>query len=154
MNTVIDMVPQPNGYESRRSFIEDRGEGAEKSGGRPMNNAIILLVDDESQIRRVLQASLSSNGYDVIEARNGKEAITGVLREHPDLILLDLNMLAMSGFEAYSKIRMSFDDPTPTLTWFFSEIIDESIRFDRHYFPTLKKWLTRNFDCISSLTSR
>jgi CheY-like chemotaxis protein len=73
-----------------------------------MSNATILVVDDEPQIRRVLQAALSSNGYDVIEAKNGKEAITAVLREHPDLILLDVNMPGMSGFEACSKIRMSF----------------------------------------------
>jgi two-component system, OmpR family, KDP operon response regulator KdpE len=53
-----------------------------------MSNATILVVDDESQIRRVLQAILSSNGYDVIEAMNGKEAFTAVLREHPDLILI------------------------------------------------------------------
>jgi CheY-like chemotaxis protein len=59
-----------------------------------MSNATILVVDDEPQIRRVLQATLSSNGYDVIEAKNGREAITAVLREHPDLILLDVNMRA------------------------------------------------------------
>ena len=76
-----------------------------------MNKASILVVDDEPQIRRVLQATLSSNGYDVIEAKNGKEAITAVLREHPDLILLDVNMPGMSGFEACSKIRMSFGGP-------------------------------------------
>jgi DNA-binding LytR/AlgR family response regulator len=62
-----------------------------------MKKASILVVDDEAQIRRVLQATLSSNGYDVIEARNGKEAISAVLREHPDLILLDVNMPGISG---------------------------------------------------------
>src|SRR5258707_4941902 len=71
-----------------------------------MSNATILVVDDEPQIRRVLQATLSSNGYDVIEAKNGREAITAVLREHPNLILLDVIMPGMSGFEACSKIRM------------------------------------------------
>jgi CheY-like chemotaxis protein len=70
-----------------------------------MSNTTILVVDDEPQIRRVLQATLSSNGYDVIEAKNGKEAITAVLRERPDLILLDVNMPGMSGFEACSKIE-------------------------------------------------
>jgi DNA-binding response OmpR family regulator len=81
-----------------------------------MSNATILVVDDEPQIRRVLQAALSSNGYDVIEAKNGREAITAVLREHPDLILLDVNMLGMSGFEACSKIRMSFGGPIIMVT--------------------------------------
>ena len=69
-----------------------------------MNKATILVVDDEAQIRRVLQAALSSNGYDVIEAKNGSEAIAAVLREHPKLILLDVNMPGMTGFEACSKI--------------------------------------------------
>jgi two-component system KDP operon response regulator KdpE len=81
-----------------------------------MKNASILVVDDEPQIRRVLLATLSTNGYDAIEARNGKEAITAVLREYPDLILLDVNMPGMSGFETCSKIRMSFDGPIIMLT--------------------------------------
>jgi CheY-like chemotaxis protein len=81
-----------------------------------MSNATILVVDDDPQIRRVLQAILSSNGYDVIEAKNGKEAIAAVLRERPDLILLDVNMPGMSGFEACSKIRMSFGGPILMVT--------------------------------------
>ena len=57
-----------------------------------MNNATILVVDDEPQIRRVLRATLSSNGFDVIEAENGEEAIEMVMLDRPDLILLDVNM--------------------------------------------------------------
>ena len=81
-----------------------------------MNKATILVVDDDPQIRRVLQATLSGNGYDVIEAKNGKEAISAVLRERPDLILLDVNMPGMNGFEACSKIRMSFGGPIIIVT--------------------------------------
>jgi two-component system KDP operon response regulator KdpE len=81
-----------------------------------MSNATILVVDDEPQIRRVLQATLSSNGYDVIEAKNGKEALTTVLRDRPDLILLDVNMPGMNGFEACRKIRLSFDGPIIIVT--------------------------------------
>ena len=94
-----------------------------------MNNASILVVDDEPQIRRVLSRTLSTNGYDVIEAKNGKQAITAVLREHPDLILLDVNMPAMSGFEVCSKIRMSFDGPIIMLTVRDSEQ-DKVVAFD------------------------
>lgn len=81
-----------------------------------MNYATVLVVDDEPQIRRVLRATLSSNGYDVIEAKNGQEAIDMVIRERPDLILLDVNMPDMSGFEACSKIRLSFEGPIIMVT--------------------------------------
>jgi two-component system KDP operon response regulator KdpE len=57
----------------------------------------------------VLRATLSSNGYHVIEAKSGEEAIEMVIRERPDLILLDVNMPGMSGFEACSKIRLSYE---------------------------------------------
>ena len=83
---------------------------------RPMNNAILLVVDDESQIRRALRATFSSSGYDVIEAKNGQEAIEMVIRERPDLILLDVNMPDMSGFEVCGKIRSSFEGPIIMVT--------------------------------------
>lgn len=81
-----------------------------------MNNATILVVDDEPQIRRVLRATLSTNRYDVVEAKNGQEAIEKVMRERPDLILLDVNMPDMSGLEACSKIRLSFEGPIIMVT--------------------------------------
>jgi two-component system KDP operon response regulator KdpE len=76
----------------------------------------ILVVDDDPQIRRVLQATLSSSGYDVIEAKNGQEAVEMVIRERPALILMDVNMPGMSGLEACSKIRMSFSVPIIMVT--------------------------------------
>jgi two-component system, OmpR family, KDP operon response regulator KdpE len=81
-----------------------------------MNKATILVVDDQPQIRRVLRTILSSHGYDVVEAKNGQEAIQITIRERPDLILLDLNMPDMSGFEACSKIRLSFEGPIIMVT--------------------------------------
>jgi two-component system, OmpR family, KDP operon response regulator KdpE len=81
-----------------------------------VNDTTILVVDDEPQIRRVLRATLSSSGYDVIEAKDGQEAIEMVVREHPDLILLDVNMPEMSGLEACSKIRLSFSGPIIMVT--------------------------------------
>src|SRR5882762_1994677 len=82
----------------------------------PMNNRTILVVDDEPQIRRVLRATLSSNSYEVLEAKDGPEAIDMVLRERPDLILLDVNMPGMSGLEACSKIRLSYHGPIIMVT--------------------------------------
>jgi two-component system KDP operon response regulator KdpE len=81
-----------------------------------MNNATILVVDDKPQIRRVLRATLSSNGYDIIEAKDGQTAIEMAIRERPDLILLDVNMPDMTGLEACSKIRLSFEGPIIMVT--------------------------------------
>jgi two-component system KDP operon response regulator KdpE len=81
-----------------------------------MGDATILVVDDEPQIRRVLQATLSSSGYDVIEAKNGQEAVEMVIRERPALILMDVNMPGMNGLEACSKIRLSFPGPIIMVT--------------------------------------
>ena len=83
---------------------------------KPMNHATILVVDDESQIRRVLRATLSTSGYDVVEAKDGQGAIDMVIRERPDLILLDVNMPGMSGLEACSKIRLSYEGPIIMVT--------------------------------------
>jgi len=81
-----------------------------------MNGTMILVVDDEPQIRRVLRATLSGNGYDVVEARNGQEAIAVMLEEHPHLILLDVNMPVMNGLDACRKMRLSFTGPIIMLT--------------------------------------
>jgi len=81
-----------------------------------MHDTTILVVDDEPQIRRVLRATLSSNGYEVIEAQSGQEAIEMVVTERPELILLDVNMPGMNGLAACNKIRMFFDGPIIMVT--------------------------------------
>jgi two-component system KDP operon response regulator KdpE len=82
----------------------------------PIRFTTILVVDDEPQIRRVLRATLSTNGYEVIEAKSGQEAVEMVVAERPDLILLDVNMPGMSGLETCSKMRLSFDGPIIMVT--------------------------------------
>jgi two-component system KDP operon response regulator KdpE len=57
-----------------------------------IENSTILLIDDEPQIRRVLRATLVSQGANVVDLQSGEEAL-GLLRERTvDLILLDMNM--------------------------------------------------------------
>jgi two-component system KDP operon response regulator KdpE len=85
-------------------------------GRQAMNSATILVVANEPKIRHVLRTTLSNSGYDVILAKKGQEAIKIVIRERPDLILLDVSMPGMSGFEAYSKIRVLFEGPIVMVT--------------------------------------
>ena len=81
-----------------------------------MNDKTLLLVDDEPQIRRVLQSTLCEAGYCVILAKNGQEGIDTVVREHPDLVLLDMNLPDMSGLDACRLIRLSFAGPILMVT--------------------------------------
>lgn len=71
----------------------------------------ILTVDDEKAIRRFLKATLSSNGFVVSEAGNGKEALEGLLLFHPDVIVLDLGLPDMSGIEVTKLIRKKNQTP-------------------------------------------
>lgn len=65
-----------------------------------MNRAKILVVDDEVNITQILEFSIGSEGYDVISASNGEEAIEKARREQPDLIILDVMMPRIDGYEA------------------------------------------------------
>jgi two-component system KDP operon response regulator KdpE len=70
-----------------------------------MSAARILVVDDDPQIRRVMRVTLTGQGYEVDDARNG-EAALDKLRDHRfDLVLLDMNMPGMGGLETCRAIR-------------------------------------------------
>ena len=64
----------------------------------------VLVVDDEPEVRQVLQEFLSSRGYDVSVASGGVEAIALVESEKPDLVLLDVAMPDMDGVETLKRI--------------------------------------------------
>ena len=70
-----------------------------------MNSARVLIVDDESQIQRVMTTALAANGDQAYEARTGEEAVQALRDENPDLILLDMNMPGMGGTAACKEIR-------------------------------------------------
>jgi CheY-like chemotaxis protein len=65
----------------------------------------ILLVEDSDDIRLLLKMVLEMKGYRVAEAANGKQAIERALQELPDLILMDLSMPVMDGWEATRQLR-------------------------------------------------
>ena len=65
-----------------------------------MSKGKILVVDDEINITQILQFSIGAEGYDVITAQNGEEAIDKARREQPDLIILDIMMPRIDGYEA------------------------------------------------------
>ncbi|NND72063.1 MAG: response regulator transcription factor [Rhodothermales bacterium] len=71
----------------------------------PRKNKIILLVEDEPDIRALLGYNLRNEGYGVLEAQNGAEAITIAEGHNPDLIVLDIMMPVMDGLECCRRLR-------------------------------------------------
>jgi two-component system KDP operon response regulator KdpE len=74
-----------------------------------MRTASILVVDDEPQLRRVLKAALTKQGYIVGDVRSGEAALEKLREERFDLVLLDRNMPGMGGVEACQTIRERSD---------------------------------------------
>jgi two-component system, cell cycle response regulator DivK len=68
-------------------------------------NLTVLIVEDVEDTRYFMRLELEGLGYLVIEAPDGAKAVEIALREHPDIILMDLTLPIMDGFEATSMIR-------------------------------------------------
>lgn len=67
----------------------------------------VLVVDDDPSIRRLIVASLRRDGYDFLEAPNGRDALDLMRSDHPDVVVLDLMMPVLSGWDV---LRERMDD--------------------------------------------
>ena len=81
-----------------------------------MNDDAILIIDDEVQIRRLLEITLSSNGYKTLFASTAREGLTSAATYHPCLILLDLGLPDMDGSELLVKLREWYTRPIIVLS--------------------------------------
>ena len=76
----------------------------------------VLVVDDEQNIVNIIAFNLKKEGYEVLTAGDGEEAVEIVEKHQPDLILLDIMMPKMDGYEACRKIREKYNIPIIMLT--------------------------------------
>ena len=76
-----------------------------------MNNAEILVIDDEVQIRRLLEITLQSNDYNVTQASTAKDGLIAVANHPPDLVLLDIGLPDESGQIVLKKLREWYHKP-------------------------------------------
>ena len=86
----------------------------------------IRIADDEPDILEILDYNLSNEGYEVVSAKNGDEAIINAKKHKPDLIILDIMMPGKSGLEVCNILRTQ-DDFKETTILFLSALNDESI---------------------------
>ena len=74
-------------------------------------NELVMVVDDNKEIRDIVRLYLTNSGFEVIEARNGVEAIELLDKNSVDLIILDIMMPEMDGIEVLKKIGQDRDFP-------------------------------------------
>jgi DNA-binding response OmpR family regulator len=76
----------------------------------------ILFIEDDDHMRAVLSLSLRQDGYDVVEARSGEEGLRTLEQRVPDMVLVDLRLPGMNGFEVTRTIRRSSNVPIAMVT--------------------------------------
>jgi len=86
-----------------------------------MSKAEILIIDDEAQIRTLLEITLQSNSYNVVEARTAKEGIIMASNHPPDLVILDIGLPDVSGHYVLKELRQWYTNPIIILSVLNSE---------------------------------
>ena len=80
------------------------------------DNETILIIDDELQIRRLLEITLSANGYKIIHSANGKDGIVDTATFNPSIVILDLGLPDIDGHEILKKLREWYTKPIIVLS--------------------------------------
>ena len=76
----------------------------------------ILIADDETELREMLKAYLEAEGFSIVEAATGPDTVEVARREDPDLVVLDVGMPGLDGFEVLQRLRSRSDVPVIMLT--------------------------------------
>jgi len=90
-------------WRKRVHHRPDPGGGAGDGGGLGVAQRV-LIVDDESSIRTICRVNLETDGMTVVEAADGREALEGVRREQPELVLLDVMMPDVDGWQVAAEL--------------------------------------------------
>jgi len=123
-----------------------------------MGKQLILVADDDRLVLATIASSLRETGFEVIEARNGQDAVDLARDKRPDLALLDINMPNMTGIEAALILKTELDVNTVFLTAYDNKaLIEEAVENGalgylvkpldfRNILPTIKAALERSTD--------
>ena len=91
-------------------------------GPREGDGPLLLVVDDDDQVRRVVSKSCERSGWRVIEARDGQQALRSLFERKPDVIVLDVGMHGLDGWATLQRIREVSDVPVLMLSGLQGEL--------------------------------
>ncbi len=104
----------------------------------------ILIVEDEANIRSFVRSYLEAEGFQVLEAENGKEGLEVLSKKSPDLIVTDIMMPEMDGIEFFKELRLSpLTRETPVI---MLTVKDEFADIKFAYLMGVEEYVTKPFD--------
>ena len=110
----------------------------------PAPSKQVLICDDDPVILRLLQVNLELEGYDVLMAGHGEEAVALATREHPDLVILDIMMPKLDGYQTCERLKA--DDSTNGIPVVFLSAKAQQADIDRGKEFGVADYLTKPFD--------
>jgi two-component system alkaline phosphatase synthesis response regulator PhoP/two-component system response regulator VicR len=110
----------------------------------------ILTCDDEKNIVRLIQVNLERQGYEVVTAYNGRECLEKVASDKPDLIVLDLMMPEMTGFEVLEELKKDPETQNIPVIMLTARTQDQDVL--RGWQSGVECYLTKPFNPIELLT--
>lgn len=110
----------------------------------------ILVCDDERHIVRLIQVNLERQGYTVVTAYDGKEGLEKIRAEKPDLVVLDVMMPYMDGFEVLKNLRREADTDSIPVIMLTAKAQDKDVFEGYHYGADM--YLTKPFNPMELVT--
>ena len=104
----------------------------------------VLICDDDPVILRLLQVNLEIEGYDVVAAHHGEEAVRLAISENPDAVILDIMMPRMDGYEACKQIKANESTKDIPVVVLSAKAQQADIEKGREY--GVNEYLTKPFD--------
>jgi excisionase family DNA binding protein len=118
----------PGGHRRYRRGDLDAFLDRSGPGGRTRAGPVVLVVDDDSGVRALVRANLEAEGYAVREAASAREGLAALEEEAPDLVLLDVMMPEVDGWEMLRRVQERFGVAAVPVIVFSGKVEERSVR--------------------------